>query len=196
MIPISSEQVDPYREHIGISGDRNLNIDIGYFLTWYAASEMGITNLLAIASEVKDFDVFDALTSGMDVRTKIERFRKICKHKAVIGPNLNERLSYVDSKARPLRNRLSHSFIGVNQKRPNTYFASTLATLPWNELGEKRPDWASKKTQPHAIPAEVLLGWGGWLAQFTTDLSSAFQHFMDTREFEIIDPKTMIVTGQ
>ena len=192
MIVIPKNQINSFRQAIANKGDGNLHIDIGYFLAWYSASEMRITSLLALASNAADYEVFDALTSGMDVRTKIERFRKICKNRIVIGPNLCERLLYFDKKSRPLRNKLSHSFVGINEKRENTYFASTLGNLPWNELGEKRPPWAQKKTQPHAIPAEVLLGLGGWMAQFTDDLGSAFLHFLEKREFEIMNPKTKV----
>lgn len=192
MLVIPKEQIEAFRANTIANGDRNLHIDTGYFLAWYAASEMRITSLLGLASGVEDFEVFDALTYGMDVRVKIERFRKICKNKTTIGPNLSERLTYLDAKARPLRNKLSHSFIGINEKRENTYFVSTLGNLPWNELSERRPDWASKRTQPHAIHAEVLLGWGSWLSQFTKDLSAAFQHFLVSKEFEILNPKTVV----
>ena len=126
MLTIPTDQIDAFRQRIAANGDQNLHVDIGYFLAWYSASEMGITSLLALASDVKNFEVFDALTSGMDVRTKIERLRKICKNNIVIGTNLSERLTYHDEKARPLRNKLSHSFIGINENKDNTYFASSL----------------------------------------------------------------------
>lgn len=193
MIQIPKEQVNAYREQVLSNGDKNLHVDVGYFLAWYSASEIGVTSLLALASKSSDLEVFDSLTSGMDLRTKVQRFRKICKNKWVIGPNLDARLTHMDDKARPIRNKLSHSFIGINDKKDNCYFAATLGKLPWNELNEKRPSGVSKIAQPDAIEAATLLGWGGWLAVFSQDLSATFRYFLQQQEFEIMHPKTKLL---
>lgn len=51
MIEISKEQVNAYRESVLANGDKNLHVDVGYFLAWYSACEIGVTSLLALASK-------------------------------------------------------------------------------------------------------------------------------------------------
>jgi hypothetical protein len=186
MIEITPAQADSYRAQIRLSEDSELVTDVGYFMLWYSAVELSITLTLAYASGVHDLHTFDILTQGMDARVKIERLRAIAKDK--IGSKLAARLKYFEEKARPIRNRLAHAAMGRSEQGPKVYFASSLSSMPWKEWGEDEPPHRTKP--PIAISPEQLLGWGGWMVAFASDLTQAHRAFRTTGVFEIDNPVT------
>lgn len=108
-------EVAQFRAATKANADANMAHDVGYFITWYSAVELGITALLAFAAKAPDLTTFDTLCSGMDLRVKIERLRKILKSRGGIGVNLDTRLRLIDDKARRTRNRLAHSFMSHSE---------------------------------------------------------------------------------
>jgi hypothetical protein len=190
MITMTPEQALAFRATAAKSADGDMHYDVGYFIVWYSAVELGITGLLATASRAHDLQTFDDLCAGMDCRVKIERLRRILKRRNIpLGPNLDARLRYVDEKARRLRNRIAHAFLARSESGPNRYYASSLGSLPWVQLGQVAP-FPSKP--PVVITPEELLGWGAWLAAFTGDISAAFNQAVHTGEYEIVNPGTMV----
>lgn len=190
MITITPQQTAAYRKALRESSDANMHTDVGYFIVWYSAAELALTALLAVASGCKEIGTFDTLCSGMDSRVKIERLRKILKAGNGIGPNLDARLRHLDDKARPIRNRIAHSMLGRSENGPDRYFASSLGSMPWRELNDEPPSFATRP--PIVITPEELLGWGAWFAQFAQDLSAAFNLATQTGEFEIKNPLTSV----
>src|SRR6476469_3562755 len=98
MFHLNPEDATQLRTKIRYSADNELTTDIGYFMMWYAASELAFTNLLAIASRSSDLEIFETLCSGMDFRVKLERFRRLRRERGGIGPNLDSRLKYMNDK--------------------------------------------------------------------------------------------------
>lgn len=186
MLKIPADQIGSYRQAIRSGSDRDTIVDVGYFLIWYSAVDVGFTQLFALASGIHDYWKFDTLCSGMDLRVKMERFRKIRKRNGGIGPNLDKRLRYLDDKCRPIRNRLAHCAIIRAEDGTERYFATTLGALPYKALGEEKSD--PRMPEPIEYSAEQLLGWGAWLALFAKDLSAAMRHATATGEFEIPSP--------
>lgn len=190
MRKIPSEQILSYRDAVRKGPQGDMVLDVGYFLVWFSAAELGITALLALASSARDLNDFDILVSGMDCRVKIERLRKLRKRHGGLGPNLSKRLAYIDDKARPIRNRLAHSFLSNSEKGPPRYFASSMGSLPWKELDGTPPLRGS--LPPVIITPDQLLGWGAWFALFTEDVTHAFNHAIQTGEYEIVNPQTQV----
>jgi hypothetical protein len=189
MFILNPLQVTQYRANLIAGPDHPMIVDVGYFLIWYSAAELSITNLLAYASGVTDLDVFDSLVRGMDLQTKIERLNRIRKRRGGVGPNLAARLKYMNAKCRPIRNRLAHCAMFRSDKQQGNYLASTLGTLPWDDMGQAQPP-GIKHNPPVIYSDAQLLGWGGWLAAFCQDASQALNHARDTGEFEIANPLT------
>jgi hypothetical protein len=189
MFQLTPKQVTTLRNSIIYGPDVNVTTDVGYFLIWYASAELGFTNLLALASRAGDLEIFDTLCSGMDFRVKIERFRRIRRNSGGIGPKLDARLTYLNDKCRPIRNRLSHCAITRSEKREGVYLASTLATLPWDDFQMALPEGVSFKP-PITYTDAQLLGWAVWLSKFVHDLAAAHSHAIETGEFEIVSPQT------
>lgn len=189
MFNLTPDEATQYRANLIAGQDRNLAIDVGYFMIWYSSVELSLTNLLAYASGFPDLDVFDSLVAGMDFKVKVERLRRIRRRRGGIGPALSARLKYMDEKCRPIRNRLAHSAMSNSEKQKGNYLASTLGTMPWDDFGVKQS--VGLKYRPPVIytPAQ-LLGWGAWLAAFATDLSATLNHVVKTGEFEIVNPRT------
>lgn len=189
MFNLSDLEVTQYRANLLAGEDRNLITDVGYFLIWYSGVELSLTNMLAYASNFSDLDAFDALVGGMDLQVKIERLRRIRKRRGGIGPMLDARLLYLNSKCRPIRNRLAHCAMSRSEKQKGNYLASTLGTMPWDDYGEKHPGGLKHNPPVIYTPAQ-LLGWGAWLAAFAHDLSEALNHTRTTGEFELVNPRT------
>ena len=189
MFHLNPEDTTQVRTKIRYSADNELTTDIGYFMMWYAASELAFTNLLAIASRASDLEIFETLCSGMDFRVKLERFRRLRRERGGIGPNLDSRLKYMNDKCRPIRNRLAHCTLSRSEKQEGVYLASTLATLPWDDLQMELPQGMTFKP-PITYSAAQLLGWGVWLSKFVLDLAAACRNAGETGEFEITNPQT------
>jgi hypothetical protein len=169
--------------------DLDLYTDLGFFNAWFAMAELSLTALLALASKAPDLAIFDVLCKGMDARVKVERFRKLVAPAGGGGPNLKSRLKTFEEKAIPLRNKLAHSAITINEDDgPRTYYLSSLSNLPWAELGERPPFPVSGK--PEAIMSNDLHSWGLWLAHVAKDFGAAFNHAASTGVFEIVSPVT------
>src|SRR5690606_3052610 len=130
MFKLTEKQAVAFRAELLKGPDRNVITDVGYFLIWYSTVELTFTNLLAFVSGMRDLTTFDILSAGMDMRVKIERFRRIQKKRGGIGPNLDTRLTYLDQKCRPIRNRLAHCAVAQSEKQAGCYLASTLSTMP------------------------------------------------------------------
>ncbi|WP_371432094.1 hypothetical protein [Novosphingobium sp.] len=193
MFGFTPDQADAHRQAVNTLPDSVMYIDIGYFIAWYASVELGITALLALASQASSLSSFDTLCSGMDARVKIERLRKILKAGPGIGSALDERLHYFDKKARPIRNRLAHASLAISESGSTEYYASSLGSLPWKQLGldPAHPD----HKPPIVITPAQLLGWGAWFQHFGRDLSAAFNHALQTGVFEIVEPESPLPSG-
>jgi hypothetical protein len=190
MIEIPPAQIDAFRSAILQGPDSKLITDVGYFIIWFSAAELGITTLLAVASNSGELGVFDTLCSGMDARVKVERLRRIRKSRGGIGPNLDARLRYFDEKARKIRNLVAHSYMGVTENMPGRYFAASLGSLPWKELNTPAP--MGIQAPPRILTPAELLGWGGWLARFCEDLSACFNQAATGGAFEIENAKSQV----
>ncbi|QUT05263.1 hypothetical protein KFK14_20055 [Sphingobium phenoxybenzoativorans] len=189
MIELTPENIQHIRTNELPKRQSEMFHDVGYFITWYSVAELGITALLAVASGSRDLIKFDILCGGMDCRVKIERLRKCVNATSKIGKNLDARLKYMDEKARPIRNRLAHSSLTHAESGPQRYYASSIASLPWKELGMDNP---APSNPPITIMPEQLLGWGTWFNHFYMDLSQAFNLAIATGEFEIKNPTTKV----
>lgn len=190
MFILNDLEVTQYRANLLAGDDRNLITDVGYFLIWYSGVELSLTNMLAYASNFTDLDAFDALVGGMDLQVKIERLRRIRRRRGGIGPMLDIRLTYLNSKCRPIRNRLAHCAMSNSTKQKGNYLASTLGTMPWDDYGEKHPH-GPKSNPPVVYTQAQLIGWGAWLAAFAADLSAALNENVRTKgEFELVNPRT------
>jgi hypothetical protein len=189
MFDLTPEQVTEYRSTLIAGPDRDLCIDIGHFMIWYSAVELSFTNMLAFASGVADLDIFDSLCAGMDFKVKVERFHRIRRKRGGVGPNLAARVRYMNDKCRPIRNRLAHAAMTLSEKQKGNYLASTLGTMPWDDIGQEQPPGIKHNPPVIYTPAQ-LLGWGAWLRAFCQDLAVALRRALETGEFEITDPLT------
>lgn len=189
MFNLSPEQVTEYRAKLLAGSDSNLVADVGFFMIWYSTVDLAFTNLLSVAARATDLDIFDSLCGSMDLRDKIRRFRRIRRLRGGVGPDLDCRLTYLDQKCRPIRNRLAHCSLSLSEAQKGNYLASTLGSMPWDDFGEVKPK-GQKMSPPVIYTPAQLVGWGVWLSKFATDLSIAHDNALKNGEFEIILPRT------
>lgn len=173
MYPFTPEQTELSRDTIYPGADRDLYLDVGFFITWFALVEISLTGLLFGVTRSSDLVTFDILCRGMDARVKIERLRKAAKRHEGIGPNLSARLTYFHDRAIPIRNSLAHGAFSSNEDDgPRRYFVSSLSSLPWKELGQEPP--AQKSEPPKVITSHELHAWGLWFSLFKEDLRRVY----------------------
>jgi hypothetical protein len=194
MIPIRPEQAHAYRLALRTVPEADAYIDIGYLLVWFGAVDLNVSSLLMQASGMRSLQSFDTLTRGMDFRVKVERLRALLKGTDKLGPNLDARLTYIEKKCLPMRNRIAHSLLTHSESGKNEYHFSGIGSLPWKELGISQavPDGSYA---PVTYGAEEILGWGAWLAAFTMqDLPAVTASVITSGQFEVKAPKTSIPT--
>jgi len=158
------------RERTYSSPDRDLYLDIGFFISVFSTAELAITCLLATLTQSKDLEAFDLLCSGMDVRTKIKRIRDAAKKKRGIGKNLHKRFLFFEKNAISLRNTISHnSFAICEDEGERRYFMFSISNMPWRELNMGIP---STSKEPQSITALEIYACAIWVNTFRKDLLS------------------------
>jgi hypothetical protein len=164
--------------------DRNTYLHIGYFVTWFSAVEVRLTQLLALAVRATNLEGFELLTRGMDARIKLERLRRACRNRGNIGRNLSERLRHFEKRMIPLRNKMAHSFVITDPTYARIHFAS-VAKLPYaayglEQIGENPDSLAIRDVFEHAL----------WLNYFSNDLDKVIRAVQTdaSKIFEIDHP--------
>jgi hypothetical protein len=152
------------RLHIFDGEDRDHYLHIGYFIAWYSSVELGITGLLAMATNSQNLDAFELLVYGMDAKTKVERLRKASKTGVTLGQNLSDRLTFFYDKIIPIRNSLVHSGLTQDPQKTALHFSS-LAKLPFYAIGQPQ-----RGAKPTRMPYRKLFEYALWLNFFSDDL--------------------------
>lgn len=171
--------------------DRDMYLDIGFFIAWYAQAELALTAVLAASVQISDLATFDMLCKGMDARVKIDRLRKSAKRHGGIGPNISARLKLFEERVTPLRNKVAHSSITFSEDdKPRRYWLSGLANLPWEELG-----LGPRKTDipPYEVSSRDIYSCGVWLSFFAMDMSSLQRLASARKQLELDAPRSRIL---
>ena len=188
--PISDDELAQGRLKAYQREDRDLFLDVGFFISWYAHIELVITKLLAFSTQSHDLEAFDILCRGMDARTKIERLRRSAKRHGGIGPNMNKRLTALEKNALSLRNKLVHSALTFSEDDgPRRYFMSSLSNMPWAELGMGPPKTTRK---PEVVTSLELYRFGVWMSFLSQDLITVLPLALARKELEIANPKARL----
>lgn len=190
--PITEDALEKGRTATYAGVDKDLYSDIGFFTTWFGATELKITVLLAQFTGTHDLEAFDILCRGMDARIKVERLQQAIKRQGLIGPELHLRLAYLADKIIPLRNKLMHSaFSTAEDGGPRRYFLSGLANLPWVELKMGPP---KTKLKPTVVNSVDLYANGLWLSYVLGDLGRVFTFDEGDGKplIEIVQPKSTV----
>ena len=171
---IEAPLVERLRAHMFAGNDRHLFCHVGFFMTWFAAAEMSITYLLAIATRSIDVPSFYTLVRGMDARVKCERLRTASKSYKPLGPNLAERLKFFENTLIGTRNKMVHSFITVPEPFDKMYFGTV------SKVGEEAP---------HAATLAVFRQ-GLWLNLFASELNEVVKTEAPLAILEIDRPRS------
>lgn len=171
------------RDQIYSSGpDRLLYFHTGYFISRYAMVELRVSLLLAHATNVKDTNAFELLTQGMDVKTKVERFRKAAKGR--IGKNLDARLGVLYDTMRPLRNLVVHACPATETATQETIGFATLNRVPSFTYGYKKERAATEMPMLEFFERAV------WLDLFEKDLAAISKNLRGLETYEIDAPRS------
>lgn len=136
----------------------------GYFLTWFAAVELGVDFMLRWACEVKDMPAYETLVRGLPPRSKCERVYAICKDKVAIGPNLQARLDHFAGRICTIRNHIAHSFAVHHADNGWVEFLS---------IGEITNQKEGQKLRArNRMRSLEVFEHGAWLHQLSTDLQN------------------------
>jgi hypothetical protein len=171
------------REDVFSRPETTLYLHTGYFMSWFAATELQLTLMLAIALRYKRLDDFDLLVRGMDARTKCERLRNACKKYKPMGPNLSTRLDHFERKICGVRNKVAHRYLALPNNDGPVYLA-TLAKMPYLAFGEKQIG-----EKPDEMSLLELFEYGLWLNFFSQDLGPLTAQ-PDRETFEIDQPRS------
>lgn len=186
--PISDDQLEQGRLKAYQREDRDMFLDVGFFIAWYAHIELVISKLLAFSTASHDLEAFDILCRGMDARTKIERLRRSAKRHGGIGPNMNLRLTALEKSAVALRNKVVHSALTFSEDDgPRRYFMSSLSNMPWAELNMGPPRTNRK---PEVVTSLDMYRLGVWLSYLSQDLITVLPLALARKELEIAHPKS------
>jgi hypothetical protein len=110
---LSSSERRAIKESEFTSENSILPLHIGYFILWFGTCEGVITRILAhVLGFAKQAQRLEFVTRGLDAKAKCERVRQAAKLLMPLGPNLNARLLMFQEKMVPLRNRISHNWLG------------------------------------------------------------------------------------
>jgi hypothetical protein len=186
MVQNDLQAFDNGRERTYSSSDRDLYLDVGFFISVFSSAELAITSLLAILTQSKDLAAFDLLCKGMDIRVKIQRIRQAANKHGGIGSNLQKRLDFFEKNAISLRNKISHrSFAICEDDGPRRYFLFTLSNMPWGELKFGTPLTPDK---PETIPSLEIYACAMWVNTFRKDLLSVMNAAIDGASLEVSNP--------
>lgn len=172
------------RDYMFGSDDRHVYLHVGHFMLWFAAAEVGVTLLLALATRSIDIKGFRQLVRGMDARVKCERLRSAAKDYKPIGPNLATRLEFFEKTMVKTRNLLTHSAVLLPEPRQMIYFAS------FGAFGthDAPPDYDGDAAP--SMEAIELFKQGLWLNSFHTDLESVAREDAHSTTLEIDHPRS------
>ena len=167
--------------------ERDLYMHLGYFVTWYNHAEFCLTIIMAMVLRERDLAAFHQLTMGLDARSKIRRFRKICAiKKQPIGPNLDTRLTHFYDTICKFRDRASHTALARGETEEKFYFNSP-DRMPWRELG------MDPKAPPAASIEHIKVFEYGWfLHNFSDDLLKVNQKAIAGLPLEIDHPQSTL----
>ena len=184
---MTDDELRAVRDHIFAGEDRELYLHISYFLTWYAQVEWRLTILMATVAQEPDLDAFHLLVMGMDGKTKVRRFRGLCRiKKREIGPALSTRLAVFHNKLCPLRDRIAHTALSGGKNDGRFYFSTIDRDLS-AALGTSR----IKGVQPaDRIERLTLFEHGLWMNYFAQDLAAVWERARAGQSLEVETPRS------
>jgi len=186
---MTHDPVERLRQRIFGGKDNILYQHVGYFLAWYSSVEFRLTFLLAIVSGLRDMEVVDLLTKGMDARVKVNRVRSICqKKKRPIDKKSNFGLALTDfhDKLIPVRNKLSHNALAIAESGEPRLFITGLNRMPYKAFGD--PEQLGES--PEEITFLKLFEYGLWLNHFNDDMGDTITRAMRGESLDIGSPRS------
>ncbi len=180
---MTSPTIEKLRDEWLSSNDRHLYSHIGFFMSWFAAAEMSVSFLLALATKSIDMEGFKLLVRGMDARVKCERLRKASKSYKPIGAALDDRLKNFEKTMIGTRNKIAHSVVVCPEPFDKIYFCSHNEwPSQYFEVADKNPN------PPEFISTIALFKQGLWLNFFSYDLHSLVKTEAQAVVLEITHP--------
>jgi hypothetical protein len=166
---------------------------IGYFIAQYSTVELAITAIIAILSNITNFDAFHTLTKGMDAKTKVERLKELAKFKNLIAKkgNLDVRLTHFADKTAGLRNKVAHAWILKSNGDPQKILFSNFAKMPFDLFQMEK----KSRYKPDQILVEILHEHSVWLGEFMQDIMSLVSSAKKGAKLELKNPRSMEPTA-
>lgn len=185
-ITLSPDLRKEIRETVFAGQSSILALHTGYFIMWFGACEGIITQMLAHVLGFSDHvQRLEFVTRGLDAKAKCERLRQAAKLLNPLGQNLNERLIYFQEKIVPLRNRIAHTWM-VLEDDGRIHFTSLGKLHDTTFLSDP-----SIPSAPDNIHLDDFFDRGAWLHAFSVDLLDAMEaSALHGRVLEIEHPRS------
>jgi hypothetical protein len=176
------------REAVHSGRDKELFLDIGYFVACFSTVELVITLILAGLTNSEDVASFEALVRGMDLRVKIERLKQLSQMRVGMGPQLRARLKILEEVVCKLRNGLIHGSLAIAEDDgPLRYYYFSVADMPWRQLGLKS---GLGESNPREVTSEYLFKCAEWLDKLRDDLAVVVQQTKHHGILELENPSS------
>jgi hypothetical protein len=170
------------RQELLIGPNGVLPTHIGYFLMWYGAAEVGITTMLALVLDFRNFEKLEFIVRGMDARVKCERLRQASKKYMALGPEIEVRLRYFEKTIVPLRNKIAHSWPYLDETSGHVLFGSV--GIP----DEGTAKFAAMKAI--SIHLDDLFDAAAWVHLFAQDVHDAIRSAIRGGALEVANPQS------
>jgi hypothetical protein len=183
-VTLSPEIRKEIREAVFVGQPAKLALHTGYFIMWFGAREGVITQMLAhVLGFFDQAQRLEFVVRGLDARSKCERLRQAAKFLKPLGPNLDSRLLYFLEKIVPLRNRIAHTWM-VLEDDGRIHFTSIGKIHDVIFKGDP-----TIPSAPDNIHLDDFFDRGAWLHAFSVDLLNAMEaSALHDKALEIDDP--------
>ena len=136
---------------------------VGYFIAQCLLIALWISFELSIVCKMEDPQAFHALTKEMDLKTKIQRLKKLCvRPRQKIGKKFDECLTFLHDNIATLRNFIAHIALFKPKDDPQRIYFSAVGNFPLKAFGFK-----GKSDNAKVITFDALKSYG----------DKHFQHF-------------------
>lgn len=168
-----------------IQGSEALYEAVGLFLVNFGHAEHQLTRVFAHVLGYQNFEQFDFLAKGMELRAKCQNLQKASKLYHPMGQNIAPRISYFGDTLRKARNNFAHNDLLLRGK--TVYCMSIGVTL------NGRPDNVRPKgIQPPRYSLTEIRRFSLWLREFAQDLDECAVSLWNAGPFEVVAPRSSL----
>lgn len=169
-------------------GNEELHRTVGLFFAAFGNAEHQLTRVFAHILGYRNFETFDFLANGMDLRAKCQQLKKAARLYSPMGPNIEPRIDYFNKQAREARNSLAHNRLILD--------TGSIRCIHLGVSHNGKPDDVRPSGQaPASYPVNYIHQLSLWLLDFAEDLNECAVSTWNAGPFEVASPRSVLPQG-